>query len=167
MATQQIECEWENVGKYHCHIDPSSEAIMQEYVDNLQLMQEPYSLLNSEELYQKLGTRIYSKGIYTPSCILVNPAKLIAGRARHLPENVTVYHQTPALAIHNENGGIRVTTLQGAIQARQIMLATYASITAPLTPEQRQHLPAMESWGLTPVNAIAGATLRYTRDHRF
>jgi hypothetical protein len=25
----------------------------------------------------------------------------------------------------------------------------------------------MESWGLTPVNAIAGATLRYTHDHRF
>ena len=46
-------------------------------------------------------------------------------------------------------------------------MATYASITAPLSPEQRQRLPAMQSWGLTPVNAIAGATLRYTHDHRF
>jgi glycine/D-amino acid oxidase-like deaminating enzyme len=116
----------------------------------------------------------------------VNPAKLIAGLARHLPENVTVYHQTPALAMRQENGGVRVTTLQGTIRADQAMLATnalsrelsptvsrqasmatYASITAPLTPEQRQRLPAMESWGLTPVNAIAGATLRYTHDHRF
>ncbi|QGN38131.1 NAD(P)/FAD-dependent oxidoreductase [Klebsiella oxytoca] len=183
---RQIDCEWENVGKYHCQIDPSSEAIMQEYMDNLQLMQEPYSLLNSEELYQKLGTRLYSKGIYTPGCILVNPAKLIAGLERHLPENITVYHQTPALAVHSEGGGIRVTTLQGTIRAAQVMLATnalsrelspvtarqasmatYASITAPLTPEQRQRLPEMTSWGLTPVNAIAGATLRYTHDHRF
>ena len=101
-------------------------------------------------------------------------------------ENVTVYHQTPALAMRQENGGVRVTTLQGTIRADQAMLATnalsrelsptvsrqasmatYASITAPLTPEQRQRLPAMESWGLTPVNAIAGATLRYTHDHRF
>ena len=116
----------------------------------------------------------------------MNPAKLIAGLARHLPENVTVYHQTPALAMRQENGGVRVTTLQGTIRADQAMLATnalsrelsptvsrqasmatYASITAPLTPEQRQRLPAMESWGLTPVNAIAGATLRYTHDHRF
>jgi hypothetical protein len=39
---------------------------MQEYVDNLQLMQEPYSLLDGEALYQKLGTRLYSKGI-TPA----------------------------------------------------------------------------------------------------
>lgn len=99
VTEHQIACEWENVGKYHCQIDPSSEAIMQEYVDNLQLMQEPYSLLDGEALYQKLGTRLYSKGIYTPGCILVNPAKLIAGLARHLPENVTVYHQTPALAM--------------------------------------------------------------------
>ncbi|MDR6614765.1 FAD-binding oxidoreductase [Klebsiella michiganensis] len=186
VTEHQIECEWENVGKYHCQIDPTSETIMQEYVDNLQLMQEPYSMLNSEELFQKLGTRIYSKGIYTPGCILVNPAKLIAGLARHLPDNVTVYHQTPALAINSENSGIRVTTLQGTIRAGQVMLATnalsrelsptmtrqasmatYASITAPLSPEQRQRLPAMQSWGLTPVNAIAGATLRYTHDHRF
>lgn len=186
VTTHQIECEWESVGKYHCQIDSSSEAIMQEYVDNLELMQEPYSLLSREELYQKLGTRLYSKGIYTPSCILVNPAKLIAGLERHLPDNVTVYHQTPALAIHNENGGIRVTTLQGTILTAQLMLATnalsrelspvisrqasmatYASITAPLTTEQRQRLPSMKSWGLTPVNAIAGATLRYTFDHRF
>lgn len=154
-------------------------------MDNLQLLQEPCSLLDREELYQKLGTRLYSRGIYTPSCILVNPAKLIAGLERHLPENVTVYHQTPALAIHNENGGIRVTTLQGTILTAQLMLgtnalsrelspvisrqasmATYASITAPLTSEQLQRLPSMRSWGLTPVNAIAGATLRYTRDHR-
>lgn len=186
VTEHQIACEWEKVGKYHCQIDPSSEAIMQEYVDNLQLMQEPYSLLDGEALYQKLGTRLYSKGIYTPGSILVNPAKLIAGLARHLPENVTVYHQTPALAMRQENGGVRVTTLQGTIRADQAMLATnalsrelsptvsrqasmatYASITAQLTPEQRQRLPAMESWGLTPVNAIAGATLRYTHDHRF
>ena len=164
VSKHQIDCEWENVGKYHCQIDPSSEAIMQEYVDNLQLMQEPYSLLNGEALYQKLGTRLYSKGIYTPGCILVNPAKLIAGLARHLQDNVTVFHQTPALALHQENGGVRVTTLQGTIRADQAMLA---SITAPLTPDQRQRLPAMESWGLTPVNAIAGATLRYTHDYRF
>lgn len=102
VTEHQIACEWENVGKYHCQIDPSSEAIMQEYVDNLQLMQEPYSLLDGEALYQKLGTRLYSKGIYTPGCILVNPAKLIAGLARHLPENVTVYHQTPALAMRQK-----------------------------------------------------------------
>ncbi|WP_331398469.1 hypothetical protein [Enterobacter quasihormaechei] len=53
------------------------------------------------------------------------------------------------------------------VMSRQASMATYASITAPLTSEQRQRLPSMKSWGLTPVNSIAGATLRYTSDHRF
>ncbi|WP_058910057.1 NAD(P)/FAD-dependent oxidoreductase [Entomohabitans teleogrylli] len=186
VAAHRIDCEWENAGKYHCQIDPSSAAILKEYIDNLDTMQEPYQLLDSEALYQKLGTRLYSKGIYTPGCILVNPAKLIAGLARHLPDNITVYHHTPALAIDYASGSARITTLQGTLHARNLMLATnalsrelspvtgrqasmatYASITEPLTAEQRGRLPEMTSWGLTPVNAIAGATLRYTQDHRF
>ncbi|STR39107.1 oxidoreductase-related protein [Klebsiella michiganensis] len=67
VTEHQIACEWENVGKYHCQIDPSSEAIMQEYVDNLQLMQEPYSLLDGEALYQKLGTAFTAKEFTPPA----------------------------------------------------------------------------------------------------
>lgn len=181
----QIACEWENAGKYHCQIDPSSDAILKEYIDNLDTMQEPYQLLEREALHEKLGTRLYSKGIYTPGCILVNPARLIAGLARSLPDNIAVYDDTPALFIRYDDGA-HVVTPQGTLYARRVMLATnalssalspvlgrqasmatYASITPPLTAEQRARLPAMASWGLTPVNAIAGATLRYTQDHRF
>lgn len=50
--------------------------------------------------------------------------------------------------------------------SNQAAMATFASITAPLTLEQQQRLPKMSSWGLTPINAIAGATLRYTQDNR-
>ncbi len=182
---QGIECEWENVGKYHCQVDAANERVLKEYTDNLDIMNEPYQILTKEALYQKLGTRFYNKGIYTPSSILVNPASLIVGLAASLPENVTVYNNTPVMEIRHGNVP-QVLTPYGAIKTANIMLATnalsrelapvtsqqaamatFASITAPLTPEQRQKLPAMSSWGLTPVNAIAGATLRYTRDHRF
>ncbi|WON77514.1 FAD-binding oxidoreductase [Serratia sp. UGAL515B_01] len=182
---QDIECEWENVGKYHCQVDTTQERVLKEYTDNLDTMNEPYQILEKESLYQKLGTRFYHKGIYTPSTILVNPAKLINALANSLPENVTVHNNTPVLKILP--GAIaQVVTPYGTIKAANIMLATnalsrelapvtskqaamatFASITAPLTEEQRKRLPAMSSWGLTPVNAIAGATLRYTQDHRF
>ncbi|PVZ82473.1 FAD-dependent oxidoreductase [Serratia sp. S1B] len=182
---QGIECEWENVGKYHCQVDTSNERILQEYTDNLDMMNEPYQILAKEELYQKLGSRFYHKGIYTPSSILVNPASLIVGLANNLPENVTVYNHTPVMKIHHGKvkqvvtpyGSIRTANIMLATNAlsrelspvtsKQAAMATFASITPPLTPEQRQKLPEMASWGLTPVNAIAGATLRYTQDHRF
>ncbi|TQI78614.1 glycine/D-amino acid oxidase-like deaminating enzyme [Serratia fonticola] len=181
----KIECEWENVGKYHCQVDATNERVLKEYTDNLDLMNEPYQVLAKEALYQKLGTHFYNKGIYTPSSILVNPASLIVGLAHSLPQNVTVYNHTPVMAIRHGTVS-QVLTPYGTLRAANVMLATnalsrelapitsqqaamatFASITAPLTPEQRQKLPAMSSWGLTPVNAIAGATLRYTQDHRF
>ncbi|AHG21533.1 oxidoreductase [Chania multitudinisentens RB-25] len=182
---QDIECEWEEVGKYHCQVDTRNERVLKEYTDNLDVMNEPYQILHQDALYQQLGSRFYHKGIYTPSAILVNPASLIVGLSHNLPDNVTAYNHTPVMAIHPGKVA-QVFTPYGTIKAANVMLATnalsrelapitsqqaamatFASITAPLTIEQRQKLPAMSSWGLTPVNAIAGATLRYTRDHRF
>lgn len=182
---QKIACEWENVGKYHCQVDATNERILKEYTDNLDVMSEPYNILNKEELYQKLGTRFYNKGIYTPNSVLANPASLITGLADSLPDNVAVYNNTPVMEIRHGNviqvltpyGTIKTTNVMLATNAlsreltpvthRQAAMATFASITAPLTAQQRGKLPPMASWGLTPVNAIAGATLRYTQDHRF
>lgn len=185
LSQQGIECEWDPAGKYHCQVAANNQRVLQEYTDNLAAMDEPYQIIDQDALYQKLGTRFYHQGIYTPSSILVNPASLISGLANTLPENVTVYNNTPVLAIHPGDVA-QVVTPYGTIKTAKIMLATnalsrelapvtsrqaamatFASMTAPLTPEQRQQLPAMRSWGLTPVNAIAGATLRYTQDHRF
>ena len=179
-----IDCEWEKAGKYHCQADARSESVLQEYRDNLELMDEAYEVLDRETLSQKLGTHFYHKGIYTPGAVLLNPASLAIGLAATLPENVTLYDMTPVMAIHY--GKInRLVTPFGTLCAPKVMLATaalsrelapgiskqaamatFASLTAPLTDEQRQWLPIMKSWGLTPVNAIAGATLRYTGDRR-
>ena len=46
---------------------------------------------------------------------------------------------------------------------RQAAMGTFASLTPPLNEAQLARLPKMASWGLTPVNAIAGATLRFTQ----
>ncbi|ELX8379568.1 NAD(P)/FAD-dependent oxidoreductase [Providencia vermicola] len=184
IAQFNIECDWENVGKYHCQVDTKNQRVLQEYVENLNLMHESYQLLDKDALYQKLGTHFYNKGIYTPNSILVNPASLVVGLANSLPKNITVYNNTPVMAVHTAKvhtiftpyGNIRTPNIMLATNALsrelrpianyQAAMATFASISAPLTLEQRQRLPAMNSWGLTPVNAIAGATLRYTQDHR-
>ncbi|MBN3210002.1 FAD-dependent oxidoreductase, partial [Pectobacterium brasiliense] len=50
---------------------------------------------------------------------------------------------------------------------RVFAVATFATLTEPLNAEQLARMGDMPDWGLTPVNALASATLRYTRDHRF
>ena len=181
----QIACGWEAAGKYHCQVAPGQEKILQAYCASLEQMEEAYQLLETEALQAKLGTRFYHKAIFTPDTVLVNPALLIAGLADTLPENVSLYYHSPALAM-NYHRHATVYTPTGAVRAEKVMLATnalsgnllpgvrrqaamatFASLTPPLSEEQLAPLPRMASWGLTPVNAIAGATLRFTQDRRF
>ncbi|MTH46597.1 NAD(P)/FAD-dependent oxidoreductase [Intestinirhabdus alba] len=180
-----IQCDWENAGKYHCQVEQGNEAILEEYASHLALMDEPYQILERDALYKKLGTHFYSKGIFTPNCVLVNPAQLISGLAHVLPENVRCFDNTPALGIRYGRQA-EVITPYGTIKTAKVMLATnalspeilpgincqaamatFASMTEPLSAGQMASLPAMQSWGLTPVNAIAGATFRFTADWRF
>lgn len=185
ISRHSIRCDWENAGKYHCQVEPGREAILNEYVSHLELMNEPYQRLERDALYEKLGTRFYSSGIFTPGCVLVNPAQLIAGLAHCLPANVRSFDNTPVLGIRygsvaevvTPHGVIKTPKVMVATNAlssallpglpRQASMATFASITDPLTDEQLATLPPMRSWGLTPVNAIAGATFRFTTDRRF
>ncbi|MGD8205485.1 NAD(P)/FAD-dependent oxidoreductase [Pantoea sp. FN0305] len=180
-----IECEWESAGKYHCQVAAGQEKILQRYCSSLEQMAEDYQLLNSDALQEKLGTRFYHKAIFTPNTVLVNPALLISGLAATLPDNVSLWYHSPALTI-DYHQGVTVYTATGAVRAKKAMLgtnalsghllpglrrqaamATFASLTPPLTQQQLARLPKMDSWGLTPVNAIAGATLRFTQDRRF
>ena len=186
IAQNGIECDWTQAGKYHCQIAATDGRILQEYVDSLKRMEAAYELKDGDALRQELGTRLYHAGIYTPDSILVNPAALIAGLVRHLPANVSVYNYSPVVAIDYSGHHPRVLTVQGSVEAERVMLATnalsselspalnrqapmatFASITEPLTDEQQQRISSQPGWGLTPVNAIAGATLRYTNDKRF
>ena len=186
VQSRGIECDWTQAGKYHCEIAATDGHILQEYVDSLKRMDVACELKDREALSHELGTRLYHAGIYTPDTILVNPAALITGLVRHLPANITVYNHSPVVAIDYSGRRPRVLTVQGSIEAGQVMLATnalsselspainrqapiatFASITEPLNDEQQHRISATPGWGLTPVNAIAGATLRYTNDRRF
>ncbi|MGM3173145.1 NAD(P)/FAD-dependent oxidoreductase [Dickeya lacustris] len=180
-----IACDWQQQGKYHCIVRPERQDLLAHYARELDALAEPYQLVQGEALARKLGTPYYHAAIYTPHCVLLNPAALVRGLADNLPDNVTLYEDTPALAIH-PGQPIRVTTPYGEVSARQVMVATngcarqlpmfahqvvglstFATLTEPLTPEQQQRIGELDPWGMTPANAIAGATLRYTRDGRF
>ena len=106
------------------------------------------------------------------------------GLADSLPENVTLHENTPVTAMEQANG-IRLTTPGGSLVAPQMILATngfasqfglytrhllpfaaHASLTRPLNPQERAVLGGQDDWGLTPANAFAGVTMRFTRDHR-
>lgn len=185
VSQYNIDCDWRRQGKYHCAVSSRLSSAMEDYARELEVLGEPYELLDRAALSQRLGTAYYHQGIFSPGCVLLNPAALSRGLAGHLPANVSLYEQTPALQIDfGANPSVR--TPDGEVHASQLMIATngcaaqlpgfsnrlvglstYASLTRPLSLEQRERIHNPQDWGLTPVTAVAGATLRYTREHRF
>lgn len=182
-----IDCQWSRRGKYHCAVSPSlAREVLGVYEKELRQLGQAYELLDRDQLRKRLGTAYFHSGIYTPGGGLLNPAALVRGLADSLPPNVRLHENTPVTALDRGAGGaFEARTPHGSIRARRLILAnnvflpqfghyagrmfpiaSFATLTAPLDPEQRARIGDVEEWGVTPVNALVGATLRYTQDHR-
>ena len=180
-----IDCDWSVDGKYQTAVtDRGSKAMLEPFANALEALGESYRWVEQEELAAKLGTRHFKHAIYTPGCVLMNPAALTRGLADSLPENVTLFENTPVTRLSSANG-ITVNTPQGEVKAPKMIiaangfseqfgyrpgsfvnLALRASLTRQLTEGERDAYGVTQPWGVTPANAFGGVTMRYTNDHR-
>jgi len=180
-----FDCDWKRRGKYHCAVSEEvAKSTLSHHVEELEALNEPYELLDKKALSARIGTEYFHSGIYTPGCILLNPAALTRGLADSLPENVAL-HEASAVVDYDFSPAVKVKTTHGEVRARRVLLATngfignfgyfkreifplvsFGSLTKPLTEEQQRRLGGEENWGVTPANALTGATMRYTADHR-
>lgn len=181
-----IDCQWSRKGKYHCAVSPSlARDVLGVYETELRQLGLEYELLDRTQLRRRLGTSYFHSGIYTPGGGLLNPAALVRGLADSLPASVSLHENTAVTGLEQAGNGLVATVPGGSIRARQVILcnnvflpqlgfyqgrmfpiASFATLTAPLDEAQRARIGNVEEWGVTPVNALVGATMRYTRDHR-
>ena len=54
----------------------------------------------------------------------------------------------------------------GFFKNQLLVFAAHASLSRQLTADEQAAMGSVENWGLTPANAFAGITMRYTADHR-
>ena len=185
VTAHRIDCDWSRRGKYHAAVsDRGAREVLQPVAKELAALGEPHRWLDGPALAAEIGTAYFHAAIYTPGGALMNPAALTRGLADSLPANVTLYERTPVTAMETA-GGIRLTTPGGSVRAPKLILAVngwapefgafrrrllrfaaHASLTRRLTAAERAALGGVEDWGLTPANAFAGITMRFTRDHR-
>lgn len=185
VQAHEIACDWRQEGKYHAAASPQGAAQQLESMRQmLTALGEDFEWHEGSALHEKIGIDYYHSAIYTPGTILLNPSALTRGLADSLPDNVHLFEYSPVLSL-DLSAGIRVRTPAGSVRAKKMILAVngfieqfgffsgrlihlaaHASLSAPLTAEQMQALPGQKSWGLTPVNALIGTTLRRTIDQR-
>lgn len=180
-----IECDWSERGKYHAaRSERGRRNVLEPFARELEALGEPFRWLDNTSLRREIGTPAYHSAVHTPGCVLFNPAAFTRGLADHLPDDVRLFENTPVTRMEIRNG-VELATPGGSVRAPRMILATngfagefgfftgrlvpiaaHASLTRQLTAMERESLGGEDDWGVTPANAIAGVTMRFTRDHR-
>jgi glycine/D-amino acid oxidase-like deaminating enzyme len=99
VETHRIDCGLVRAGTYRAAAGDAGVAALRKYRAFLEAAQLPHEVLDRFELRDRLGTPFYREGLYSPHCYLVQPAALIRGLAAALPPAVTLYENSPAMAI--------------------------------------------------------------------
>ena len=118
-----IQCDWSKDGKYHAAVTPAgAQAMLEPYAAELTALGEPFEWVEQDALARKLGTTHFHRALYTPGCVLMNPAALTRGLADNLPENVSIFENSPVTAI-DYSSGVHASTAKGSVTAARMILA--------------------------------------------
>ena len=188
VAEHGISCEWSRAGKLQAAIGDTGMAGMRVFARALDGIKQPYNMLDRAAVADVTGTEYYQGAIFTPNCILMNPARLVRGLARSLPGNVVLLDGCPVVCQEREGNGFKITIRRngvpvpvkargivaatnaytpefGWMRDRIVPVATFASLTRPLTDEEFASFGGRLDWGMTPAD-VGGTTLRMTQDRR-
>jgi glycine/D-amino acid oxidase-like deaminating enzyme len=165
-------------GKYNVALGPQGDKHVVSYAKQLDKVNEPYRLLDANQIAAVTGTRAFTSAIYTPGTVIIQPAAYIRGLADSFSAPVKLYENTPALSFERQGASWRIRTPKGVINAAKIILAnngqaqsfglfrrqllhvyTYASMTEAFDPSL---LGGDRSWAATPAFPM-GTTVRRVR----
>ena len=179
----QIRCQWSDWGRIYVAAEASVEPELKAVSDGFDALGVPWRGLDRDDLEAVTGSRFYRRGVRADGSALVQPAAMMRGLAATLPANVTLYEESPVLEV-GTTGGFRLACPDGTVEAREVVLcnhvyaeemgilrhrivplASFASLTEPLTDAQAALVGAEGEFGLLPANAN-GSTVRLTLDGR-
>ena len=179
-----LDCDWSPEGKIHAAASKRGEACLRTFADALDRIGEPYESYTASQMQEIAGTGYYTRGLYTPGTVLLQPAAYLRGVAAALPDNVTVYENSPVTGVVYDTPRHICTTTQGELRARKLVLAnngfltyfgfhggtaipvyTYGSLTRPLTDAEQSRIGGRCTYGLIPADSF-GSTVRRTADNR-
>ena len=180
----QVDCDWNECGKYFASSKEADKKILENFSDTLTKLRFEHNLLFQKELSKRLGTKFYNLALYTKGGILLHPGKLVRAMVDTLPENVSLYENSPLLNWNKVNDIVICHFKNGSIKTKKIIFATNgflkslgiqsnynfpitltASMTRSLTDEEFKSIGKPKEWGVLPIRPM-GATIRMTKDRR-
>ncbi len=180
-----LTCDWADVGKYLCAHETKFIKNLNGMAGVLDALDQPYKMVEKNELDGLLGTAYYQKALFTSGTAVLNPADTIRALATALPNNVDVFEECPVLQVVEGSPSIvRLVNGKSVITDKVLILASvfadcfgipkqgrmtpvnsFGAFTRELNDEELKHFKDVEPWACTSGHA-AGTTVRYTKTKR-
>jgi glycine/D-amino acid oxidase-like deaminating enzyme len=172
-----IACDWTERGRLHSAAGDAGRRDLEQFLVGAEALGEPYERLDRDALAARTGTTYYSAGAYTPGTVMVQPAALVRGLARTLPDNVDLFEESPVQTLATGDT-FHLESAEGTLAAARLFIAangftpgvgflrdrifplmTFGSLTRPLTAAEAAALGGDPVWGMVSEMPM-GTTLR-------
>ncbi len=179
-----VDCAWDDRGWLHVAAGEAGLRDLESLRGWLETRGEAYEGLDAGAMAAVTGTPFYRAGLRLPGRPLVQPASLVRGVARALPDAVELFEDSPVLSLERTGGRWRLRTPRGTVAARRVLLATngytpalgrlgrslfplltFGSLTRRLTEAEQEALGGDREWGVLAQDPM-GSSVRRTRDQR-
>ncbi|MCX6481298.1 MAG: FAD-dependent oxidoreductase, partial [Mycobacterium sp.] len=115
-----MKVDWEPTGMLTVATEPYQVPSLQEAADA-----GGGEFLTTEAVRAQIDSPTYRAGLFSPTCAIVNPARLVTELARAASElGVQIHEHTAARSIRHDRDGVTVTTDAGPVRAGRVVLAT-------------------------------------------
>lgn len=147
VAAEAIDCDLKTTGRFHAaHNAAEYEALAKAVANQPKGLEVEAHMVPRAEQRREIGSDFYHGGVVAAAHASVDPARYHQGLLdRVLAAGATVHAHCPATAIARDGGGFTVTTPEGAIAAREVVVATNG-YTGPLTPWHRRRVIPIGSY---------------------
>jgi glycine/D-amino acid oxidase-like deaminating enzyme len=147
LAAERIDCDFRVCGRFHAaHSARQYQALAQSLADAPKGIDVDAELVPPAEQAREIGGDTYHGGIVYTRHAALNPARFHRGlleRARIAGARVIPH--CAALGIERQGGAFRVTTTRGAVEARDVVVATNG-YTGGVTPWLKRRLIPIGSY---------------------
>ena len=148
VSAERIACHFKVAGRFHAAHNAAAYETLARSIDESRpegLEVEAHLVPRSKQRTE-LGTDAYFGGAVFPKHASLDPGRYHQGLlTRVIEAGAAVVTRCPAMSIERERGVFLITTPQGDVRTRDVVLATNG-YTGPLTPWQRRRLIPIGSY---------------------
>ncbi len=131
LADEEIACDYRECGHLSLALNETQQHALSRHGDALRLEGVATHVLERKEVQERIATPLGPDiigGLFTPEVALVHPVRLVRGLLKVAQRYGARIVKANALSLTSESTSISISTTQGIIHSRQVIIATNAWI---------------------------------------